>query len=498
MSFATKILKFSPLGRVSLFSYTKNERYINHFVALVTLVVIFYLIADTILEISNPILKPSNYFFFMSLLICSNFADMKKKHFLFILVNMSCLMAGAQGRLMTIDEVDSVAVQRNLQLKALRLETNAAEGQLLQANKYENLEVQVMHNVQNPINRKWFDMGYDGQTDVQVSQPIAIGGQHRSKVKQARATLNATKAAYDAEALNIRYEARITFIELYYAQRKLNIYNKEIASVEKIHKAYEEQAGKGNVSQMEMFRVAAMLGQLRAEKAELQLLTDETQNQLRLLLNLPDTNPVEACLDEESAINKVTNYLAEINPSITSSNSALLQSVVQSHPEIARSKHQEESARYALKAEKADALPRISLNGEWDKNGSIGHNFFAVGVTVAVPLWNRNQGNVRSAKAQYAQATIERQQRENELQAALLTRYNATLQHLKLVEENKRNLSANLDQLLAGTEEQFLKRNISVVEFVDLYSSYRDANFMIEDAKAQLLKCNEELKKYAR
>lgn len=41
MSFATKILKFSPLGRISLFSYTKNERYINHFVALVTMVVIF-------------------------------------------------------------------------------------------------------------------------------------------------------------------------------------------------------------------------------------------------------------------------------------------------------------------------------------------------------------------------------------------------------------------------------------------------------------------------
>lgn len=423
---------------------------------------------------------------------------MKKKYFLFILINMSCLMAGAQGRLMTIDEVDSIAVQRNLQLKALRLETNAAEGQLSQAKKYENPEVQVMHNVQNPINRKWFDMGYDGQTDVQVSQPIAIGGQHRSKVKQARATLNATKAAYDAEALNIRHEARIAFIELYYAQRKLKVYDKEIASVEKIHKAYEEQTSKGNVSKMEMFRVATMLGQLRAEKAEMQLLTDETQNQLRLLLNLPDANPVEACLDEESAINKMTNYLAEINPSVISSNSALLQSVLQSHPEIARTKHQEESARYALKAEKADALPRISLNGEWDKNGSIGHNFFAVGVTVAVPLWNRNQGNVRSAKAQYAQVTIERQQRENELQAALFTRYNATLQHLKLVEENKRNLSANLDQLLAGTEEQFLERNISVVEFVDLYSSYRDASFMIEDAKAQLLKCNEELKKYAR
>lgn len=65
MSFATKILKFSPLGRIFLFSYTKNKRYTNHFIALVTLVVIFCFIPDTILEISNPILKPSNCFFFM-------------------------------------------------------------------------------------------------------------------------------------------------------------------------------------------------------------------------------------------------------------------------------------------------------------------------------------------------------------------------------------------------------------------------------------------------
>lgn len=69
----------------------------------------------------------------------------------------------------------------------------------------------------------------------------------------------------------------------------------------------------------------------------------------------------------------------------------------------------------ASRQKKADALPRIALNGEWDKNDSIGHNFFAVGATVSVPLWNRNHGNIRSAKAQHAQATIERQQRANEL-----------------------------------------------------------------------------------
>lgn len=191
-----------------------------------------------------------------------------------------------------------------------------------------------MHNVQNPMNRRWFDMGYDGQTDVKLSQPIAIGGQYKNKVRQARATLNATKAAHEAEVLNVRHEARVAFINLYYTQQKLKVYDKEMASVEKISTACGEQAEKGNVSKMEAFRVAAMLSQLRAERAELQVGAEELQSQLRLLLNLQDSEPIVALLDEDGAMDMVRSSFARLQPTVLSSDPALLQSVVQSHPEM--------------------------------------------------------------------------------------------------------------------------------------------------------------------
>lgn len=448
---------------------------------------------------------------------------MKKNRYfiLLVLVNFMILGTQAQGRKMTIDEVDSLAAQHNLQLKTLQLEVDAAEGQLAQARKYENPEVQLMHNIQNPINRRWFDVGYDGQTDVQISQPIAIGGQYKNKVKQARASLNATKAGYLAEKMNVRWEARTAFIDLYNTQQKLKVYDQEIASVEKIHKAFDEQAEKGNVSKMETFRIAAMLNQLRGEKMELLLLENNIQKDLRLLLNLKDETEMEAGIeegmeaemDENAAICGVAELLAKMQAEMLPAQSPVLSSakssgissakssefslLLQNHPEMVQAKYLEESAQHAVRVEKSEALPRISLNGEWDKNGSIGHNFFAVGATVSLPLWNRNQGNIRSAKAQYAQASIERQQRENELQASFRLHYQATLQNLNRVEEQKLQLSAGIEQLLSAAEEQFLKRNISVIEFVDLYSSYRDTQFMLQDAKAQLLKSCEELKKYA-
>lgn len=418
-----------------------------------------------------------------------------------VLVNFMLLGVQAQGRRLTIDEVDSLAAQHNLQLKTLQLEVDAAEGQLAQARKYENSEVQLMHNIQNPNNRRWFDVGYDGETDVQISQPIPIGGQYKNKVKQARASLNATKAGYQAEKINVRWEARTAFIDLYNVQQKLKVYDKEIASVEKIRKAFDEQAAKGNVSKMETFRIAAMLNQLRGEKMELMLQENNIQKDLKLLLNLKDEAEKVAEMDENAAICGVAELLAKLQAKqqaeILPAQSSVLSSFLQNHPEIVQAKYQEESAQHAVSVEKSEALPRISLNGEWDKNGSIGHNFFAVGATISLPLWNRNQGNIRSAKAQYAQASIERQQRENELQASFRLHYQATLQNLNLVEEQKQQLSTSIEQLLSAAEEQFLKRNISVIEFVDLYGSYRDTQFMLQDAKAQLLKSCEELKKYA-
>ena len=114
---------------------------------------------------------------------------------------MTITAARAQQRVMTMDEVDSLVTSNNLQIKTSQLEVDAAHALLEQARKYDNPELQLMHNVQNPNNRKWLDTGREGQTDIQLSQPLAIGGQHRYRVRQAQAALNADRANHDASIL---------------------------------------------------------------------------------------------------------------------------------------------------------------------------------------------------------------------------------------------------------------------------------------------------------
>ena len=324
----------------------------------------------------------------MVLMISSNFAAMKlNRHFLWTMMTVLAVHAFAQNRPMTIAEVDSMLCSGNYQLQHSRLDIEAAEGRLAQAKKYENPEIQVLHNVQNPENRKWFDFGYDGETDVQISQPIAIGGQHKNKVRQAEATLGAAKSAYNSMWNDVRYDARTAFVDLYHVQQKLKVYDKEISSVEKILDACRQQTEKGNIPRMHTFRIAALLSQLRAEWSEMCVEENELQKQLRILLWPEDENRIEALMNDGDIVSQAVNNLARLQPLATGPDPELLQPIIRQHPEILQKTYEQESALHAINVEKADALPHIAIFGEWDKNGNIGHNFFAIGATVSVPLW---------------------------------------------------------------------------------------------------------------
>ena len=57
------------------------------------------------------------------------------------------------------------------------------------------------------------------------------------------------------------------------------------------------------------------------------------------------------------------------------------------------------AAEHDIKLQRANAWPELKVTGGWDKNGSIGRNFFAVGIGLTLPVFNQNQGNIRAARS---------------------------------------------------------------------------------------------------
>lgn len=390
------------------------------------------------------------------------------------------------GSRLTFCQADSLLALRNHNLRSARLDISAAEGQLAQSSRYDNPTMSVMYNIYNPTNHRWFDPGRTGEVDVQFSQPFAIGGQHAEQVKQDAALLRASRNQLTVTHRDLRSEVHVAMVDLYYQQRQAAVYDEEIASAEKILAAYREQTAKGNIAAIETQRIATMVYQLRKSRADLLLEASALQAQLRQLLVLPADDSITVDIDEKEAIDAASRlYLAVAAKPAAS---------IEAMPEMQLIGSQAEAAEHTLRWERSQRLPQMSVQGEYDKNGSIGHNFFAVGLSVAVPLWNRNRGNIRKAQAAIEQAAVDADRQRNAIMQQRKADLDIVGQYLKQLAEPTPTLDSDLTEMLHAAEKQFMSRHISLVEFVDLYGNYRDTMLARLDAKSKMLQAAERLR----
>ena len=134
---------------------------------------------------------------------------------------------------------------------------------------------------------KYFDVGKEGESGVEIEQVINLAGQRNKRVRLEK--VNKEIAGYQFEEVlrTLRSELNTTFVEVYYLTRSLEIYDKEIESVSQLLQATKMQQSKGNVSLMESSRLEALLLSLRKERNEQENDLIERKGELNLLLNLP-------------------------------------------------------------------------------------------------------------------------------------------------------------------------------------------------------------------
>ncbi|MCR5456163.1 MAG: TolC family protein [Bacteroidales bacterium] len=366
---------------------------------------------------------------------------------------------------LSIETAEQKMRENNWMLQSKDYYIQQAESELRQAKIIDNPQIGFQHNVYNPLTKKYFDTGYDGETDIQIEQPIYIGGQRRANIRKQQSVVESQKAQKNNTERELAGYLYNQFFNLYFTQQKLAIYDKQIASVAKILEAYSLQAQKGNIPLIEVKRIEAMKFALLQEQNELNAYERNLQSQIRLLIG--DSQPYNYKPDVQ-----IDKIMDNIQKQYIGSE---LIATAGNRADIISLTHHIEANEHEIKYQKSQALPKISITGEWDKNGSICHNFFGIGFSASVPIFNRNQGNIKAAKIQYEQTKLEMETKKREVNAEidLLTQQLAINKQLAM--EADKNVGGNFDETILGVEQQFIKRNISLLEFLDLYEAYKDA-----------------------
>lgn len=384
---------------------------------------------------------------------------------------------------LTIHEAERYLADHNLRLLAEHYAVDQAEARVIQAKLFDNPVISFEQNVYNRINGRYFDFGKEGESAVELEQLIYIAGQHNKRVKLEKINHEMSAYQYEEVARSLRGELRQKFVELYFTRRSLTVYDDEIRAINDLLAIYKTQQEKGNISLLEKARLEALLLALRQEQGDLINQTTVLSGELRLLLGINDQTQVEPVIDE-SALDRID--LSDIS-------FADLLARLPERPDLKIAQSKRRASEADLKLQRALAFPEVSLKGSYDKAGNFINDYWAIGLSISLPIFNRNQGNIKAAKLAILQSgqqeAYEQQQAENEL----YTCYARLDQAIRLYRSTDLSLAGDFSKILEGVNQSFRQRDISLLEFIDYYESYKTTCLRLNDLKREVLQAFEEV-----
>ena len=384
---------------------------------------------------------------------------------------------------LTLKEAEQRFLERNLSLIAERYNIDMAQAQVLQAKLFENPVISLEQNVYNRLNGKYFDFGKEGEAVVEIEQVIHLAGQRNKQVRLEKINKEIAEYQFEEVMRTLRQELNEKFVEVYFLSKSIAIYEKEVNSLQVLLGGMKIQQEKGNISLMEISRLESMLFSLRKEKNEREndLLT--TRGELNLLLNLPEDTQVQLSLDEE--------VLQQLDLSQLSF--ADLKAIINERPNQKIARSTVNASRANLKLQKSMAFPEFSVKGNYDRVGNFINDYFAIGVSLSVPIFNRNQGNIKAARFSIQQAGVQQEYAANRADMELFTAYTSLEKATQLYQSTNMDLERNFEKLITGVNENFTRKNISLLEFIDYYDSYKETCIQLYEIKKNVFLAMENL-----
>lgn len=384
---------------------------------------------------------------------------------------------------LTLKEAEQRFLERNLSLIAERYNIDMAQAQVLQAKLFENPVISLEQNVYNRLNGKYFDFGKEGEAVVEIEQVIHLAGQRNKQVRLEKINKEIAEYQFEEVMRTLRQELNEKFVEVYFLSKSIAIYEKEVNSLQALLGGMKIQQEKGNISLMEISRLESMLFSLRKEKNEREndLLT--TRGELNLLLNLPEDTQVQLSLDEE--------VLQQLDLSQLSF--ADLKAIINERPDQKIARSTVNASRANLKLQKSMAFPEFSVKGNYDRVGNFINDYFAIGVSLSVPIFNRNQGNIKAARFSIQQAGVQQEYAANRADMELFTAYTSLEKATQLYQSTNMDLERNFEKLITGVNENFTRKNISLLEFIDYYDSYKETCIQLYEIKKNVFLAMENL-----
>ncbi|MCE1197686.1 MAG: TolC family protein [Marinilabiliales bacterium] len=401
-----------------------------------------------------------------------------------VLLLWSPLILTAQKEMtLSLQACESLFVKNNLELLAGKFHVEAAHAEVIQARIWENPVATFGFNGYNPEKSRYLDMGTDGEKSGGLEQLIYLGGKKRNEVAMAQNHAEVAELELADLLWNLKYQLRLSYFGLYYQNLSYQALEKHLNNLDSLVVAYQVQVEKGNMPLKDLVRLQSLSLNFRNQKSELLKSILECRHNLVLLTGLSDPIRVQPEIKEMGVYQQPREWVAD----------SLKAMALRNRIDLKIATKEQEISGLNLKLQRSLAVPDLTVGAAWDQRGGTFQNEVGITLGMPLPLWNRNQGNIKIAKAQLQESALGKQQKQLEVAAEVSSAFDKWKEALRSYQYLSKKSLLNLEEVQNGIFRNFRNGNVSMIEFTDFMESYHSTLIQYYQFGQNLVSASEEL-----
>lgn len=282
---------------------------------------------------------------------------------------------------LTLAQALRLAFEHNRDLAAAAKEIGAMEGAVTQAGLLNN---PVFSADAEDIRRS------DRYTTIRVSQLIELGGKRSARMAASSLARDAVAQDYEIKRRNIVLGVAQGFSEVLVAQSQLRFAEQSVQLAQRVSEATAKRVQTGKVSPVEATRAKLALASAGIDLEQAKREHSAARRRLAAFWGNPTPQFTQAVGDLETMA---------VLPDLT-----MLTQRLKAHPALRRSQQEVALRQAAMEVEKSKRIPDISVSAGVRKYALDNDKSYLVGISIPLPLFNRNQGNLLTAQQRLSQA----------------------------------------------------------------------------------------------
>lgn len=309
------------------------------------------------------------------------------------------LMAPSYSQTLSLRTALQRALAANPRLTAAERDIGIAAGRRIQAGALVNPE--LSYEQDDSFGSGPYRGTRSAESTLQISQVVELFGKRDARIAAGRAEVESAAIQRKAVRLEVLSETAVAFLTVLGAQRRIHILDDQVAAIDKLTPLLQRRVDAGASSPAEIGRAEVAAALVKADRERLRATLSSARRDLAVLMGdtAPRFSTVSGRLD---AVGKPPSFRSVV-------------AAIDANPQLARWTAIYAQRNAELLIARLKPYPDVRISAGWRHYNDTGSDAVRLGVSIPIPVFDQNQGNILAAHENLAKVRAEREANRNAL-----------------------------------------------------------------------------------